>query len=247
MTDEHRAGPSIVLVSPSLPENVGAAARGMANFGLSDLRIVTPACDLHDGRARVVSTHGESVLASARVYPCLTDALADRRQVWATTAMQREFRKPLEGPRQAAARFTAESAIVFGPERTGLTYEDLTWAHALLTFPTHNDARALNLGVAVTLVAWEWSARAGFGVQPTGGAVGDAASDGRLDPAPMGEQSGLLTDLEAMLDEVGWAPEPGLHQRTVRSLRTLILRAGFTRAELTLLRGVFRGLRRGPR
>lgn len=242
MTHGEPAGPSIVLVSPTLPENVGAAARGMANFGLSDLRIVTPACDLHDGRARAVSTHGENVLVSARVYGSLTEALADRREVWATTAMHREFRKPTQGPREAAARFTPESAIVFGPERTGLTYEELTWAHALLTFPTTSDARALNLGVAVTLVAWEWSARTGTGVQA--GAQSEAR-DGRLEPAPMGEQARLLCELEAMLDDVGWAPEPGLHERTVRSLRTLMLRAGFSTSELTLLRGVFHGLRRG--
>ena len=227
-------GPSIVLVGTTLPENVGAAARAMANFGLGDLRLVAPRCDPHGERAIATATHGEGVLKHARVFETLGAALADRSTVWATTSLHREFRKPMEGPRQAAPQWDEGSAIVFGPERSGLTYEELTWAHALLTIPTTSEARALNLGVAVALVAWEWASRT-----TTPGPVASPVLK-----APMAEQQEVLTMLEARLEAAGWASEPGLRTRTVRSLRTAFLRAGLTRSELTLARSVITALGR---
>ncbi len=230
------SGPAIVLVEPSLPENVGAAARGMANFGMDDLRIVAPRCALDDGRALATATHGGSVLTHARLYETLVDAIADRKEVWATSAMHREFRKATHGPRQAAARLKEDSAVIFGPERTGLTSEHLTLAHALLTFPTSNDARALNLGTAVALVAWEWrAAQQGPDI---------AAMKPEEGQATMAEQVRFQTELEGLLERAGWASEPGLHGRTVRSLRALLLRARLRTPELTLLRSVFRALSR---
>lgn len=225
---------SIVLVGTTLPENVGSAARAMANFGLSDLRLVAPQCDPRSDRAVATATHGARVLEGARVYASLHDALADRTQVWATSALHREFRKPTETPRQAAPRWDAGSAVVFGPERSGLTYEELTWAHALLTIPTTEEARALNLAAAVAIVGWEWSARE----QPAG------VSPAGVEAAPMGQQVQALEELEARLERAGWASEPGLRTRTLRSLRTAFLRAGLTASELTLLRSVFAALGR---
>lgn len=225
---------SIVLVGTTLPENVGSAARAMANFGLSDLRLVAPQCDPRGDRALATATHGARVLEAARVYASLQDALADRTQVWATSALHREFRKPTETPRQASPRWDAGSAVVFGPERSGLTYEEMTWAHALLTIPTTEEARALNLAVAVAIVGWEWSARG----QPAG------ESPASVEAAPMGQQVQALAELEARLERAGWASEPGLRTRTLRSLRTAFLRAGLTASELTLLRSVVTALGR---
>ncbi len=226
---------SIVLVGTTLPENVGSAARAMANFGISDLRLVAPQCDARGDRAVATATHGARVLDGARVFDSLHDALADRTQVWATSAMHREFRKPTETPRQAAPRWDAGSAVVFGPERSGLTYAELTWAHALLTIPTTAEARALNLAAAVAIVGWEWSAR---------GEIPEE-SGGSVEAAPMGQQVHALVDLEARLDRAGWASEPGLRTRTLRSLRTAFLRARFTSSELTLVRSVFAALGKG--
>lgn len=223
------SGPTIVLVGTTLPENIGAAARAMANFGLNDLRLVQPACDPLHANALALATHGESVLRGARVYTSLAEALADRVEVWATTALPRTFRKPTMNPRAAALRWGEDSAVVFGPERSGLTYDELTWAHALLTFPTDAHARALNLGVSVALVAWEWRCRDGVPdtVEP------DA-------PAPMDAQLEALAGVEHALLERGWAQEPGLRVRTLRSLRTAFLRARLRPGELTLLRGVLK-------
>lgn len=222
---------SIVLVGTTLPENVGSAARAMANFGLSDLRLVTPRCDPRSERAVATATHGAGVIEGARVFDSLQEALADRTQVWATSALHREFRKPTETPRQAAPRWDAGSAVVFGPERSGLTYEEMTWAHALLTIPTTVEARALNLAAAVAIVSWEWSARVESVAQV-------------VEAAPMGQQVQALAELETRLERAGWASEPGLRTRTLRSLRTAFLRAGLTASELTLVRSVLTALGR---
>jgi len=111
----------------------------------------------------------------------------------------------------------------------------MTWAHALLTIPTTAEARALNLAAAVAIVGWEWSAR--------GESAAPGASPG-VEAAPMGQQAQALAELEARLERAGWASEPGLRTRTLRSLRTAFLRAGLTASELTLLRSVVTALRR---
>lgn len=215
-----------MLVGTTLPENLGASARAMANFGLCDLRLVRPACDPAHPGAVALATQGRKVLAGARRFGSLAEALHDRRRVWATTALERKFLKPTVSARAAATQFGDDDAIVFGPEQSGLDYADLTLSHALLTIPTRGEARALNLGVAVALVAYEW-ATAQHAPPPH-------------EPAPMGAQVQALERLERHLLARDWASEPGLRDRTLRSLRTIVLRSELSASELELLSGALK-------
>lgn len=232
---------AIVLVEPSLPENVGAAARVMANFGLRDLRLVAPEHPPDHPRAVAAATHGEGVLAAARVYDTLPAALADRRHVWATTARPKELPLPAYGPRAlgealvAAEAEGAAPAVLFGPERTGLRYEHLVHAAALVHVPTDPVCPALNLAQAVALVSWERWAAAGAGTPPLNG--------GAPPPAPAAAFDAWFTALTAAIDGVGWLSEPALRVRALRSLRVAFTRAGLTEAELHTLHGLVRALR----
>ncbi len=236
---------AIVLVEPSLPENVGAAARALANFGLTDLRLVAPAggeawATADHPRAVAAAAHGTPVLAAARTYATLAEALADRNRVWATTARTPEVPLPSIGPRAlGVALRTAEAdgaapAVVFGPERTGLRYEHLARVDALVTVPTAAACPSLNLGVAVGIVAWE---RAAADEQAGGSAAGPI-------PAPRAAFDAWFDTLAAAIDRAGYFSDPTLRVRALRNLRGAFARAGFTEGELHTLRGVVRALGR---
>lgn len=234
------ARPAFVLVETQLPENLGAAARVLANFGLDDLRLVAPAADPADPKAHAVAASGLRVLEGARIFATLADALADRQRAWATTALGRELAKPVLHPRALAASLHGAVAggeavaVVFGPERTGLRYEHLELADGLVHFPTDPACRALNLAQAVGLVAWEWTAWDAPAAPPPGPT-----------PAPRADQDALFAHLDAAL--TGAFTEPALRVRTLRNLRTALLRAGLTSQEVRTLRGVLTALtRRAP-
>jgi tRNA/rRNA methyltransferase len=233
---------AIVLVEPSLPENVGAVARAMGNFGLYDLRVVAPAFPVDHARAVAAATHGEQVLRAARTYGTLAEALAGRRRVWATTARLRETVLPVIGPRalgaalRAAEAAEAAPALVFGPERTGLRFEHLERADALVHIPTDPACPALNLAQSVLLCAWERWAADDTPEQATGPL-----------PAPKESFDAWFSTLEEGLDRVGYLSEPALRVRALRTLRSALSRAGFSEQELGALHGVIRALGRPPR
>ena len=145
-------GPAIILVRPQLAVNIGMCARAMANFGLSDLRIVNPregfAGDTGQ-RARsirkgVFSSAAGAVhlIEQAQLYDTLEEAIADLNFVWATTARERGQGKRVEMPVAAMAQSAAGIAagakhgILFGPERTGLENDEVALADAIVTFPS---------------------------------------------------------------------------------------------------------------
>src|SRR5471032_3205052 len=101
--------PVVILNAPQLAQNIGAVARVMANFGLSDLRLVTPRDGWPQERAWASASGADWPLDQARVFTTLGDAIADLTVVLATTARPREARLPVITPRQAAARLRAES------------------------------------------------------------------------------------------------------------------------------------------
>lgn len=242
---------AIVLVEPAFPENVGAAARVMASFGLSDLRLVAPETPTDHPRAVAAATHGAGVLAQARVYATVAEAVADRRRVWATSARPKELVLPTSGPRalgaalRAAEAADAAPAVLFGPERTGLRYEHLRHAHALVHVPTDPTCPALNLAQTVALVAWErWAVVEG--AEGAEGAERATAAPSAVapPPAPLAAFDAWFGALTAAIDAAGWLSDATLRPRALRNLRAAFLRAGFTDPELHALHGLVRALSR---
>lgn len=145
----------IVLVRPRDPNNIGAAARAMANFGLSDLRVVAPHPPVW--REAKSAVGAEALLRGAREAATIAEAVAGCRHVWATSALK--GRRPglavLELPSLRRPRGCA--AILFGPEKTGLTGEDLAHASRLIRIPTGARQPSMNLASAVAVVCYEWA------------------------------------------------------------------------------------------
>ena len=149
----------IILVGTTHPGNIGAAARAMKNMGLSDLILVNPRYFPHaDATAR--ASGAEDVLDAARVVGSLDEALSDCVYVAGASARSRTIGWPSMAPRACASKLLQESqngtaAAVFGPEKSGLTNEDIDRCHTLLTIPTEPGFSSLNLAMAVQIISYE--------------------------------------------------------------------------------------------
>jgi tRNA/rRNA methyltransferase len=228
--------PAMVLVRPQLGENIGKAARAMLNFGLTDMRLVAPRDGWPNPAAGPAASGADQVLAAARVFDTVAEAVADCAHVYATTVRKRGVTKPVETPEVAARAMraaTGRSAILFGPERSGLETDDVALARTILTVPINPEFGSLNLAQAVILVAYEWSRGAGLASPPLV----------ELDPpAPQAELDGMIAQLDTMLERSGYYFPPDRVPATRRTLRGLLTKPGWNAQELRTLRGVLSAL-----
>ena len=236
--------PSIILSHPQLGENIGAAARAMANFGLSDLRLVKPRHGWPDAKASAMAAGAASVVEDARIFPTLREALADLTLVYATTARERGITKEVLTPTEAAYRLRLASekeektAILFGNERAGLDNDEISLCDCVITIPTAHFA-SINLGQAVLLTAYEWFR------------AGDTTPPGRLEHGPIhrkptrDELFDLFDHLERELKDSGFLFPPEKRDAMVRAIRATIHRARLTYQEVQTLRGMIVALTKG--
>ncbi len=232
--------PVIVLVRPQLGENIGKAARAMLNFGLTEIRLVAPRDGWPNPSAGPAAAGANVVLQHAKVFETLAEAVADCAHVYATTVRKRGVTKPVVTPEQAALaihRGPGRSAIVFGPERSGLESEDVALARAIITVPINPEFASLNLAQAVILCAYEWSKHVGL-AQPT--------AEELLPPAPQEELEGMIAQLNAMLEPRGYYFPNARADATRLTLRGLLTKPGWNHLELRTFRGVLSALRRQP-
>lgn len=230
--------PAIVLVRPQLGENIGKAARAMLNFGLTDMRLVAPRDGWPNPAALPAASGADSVIEGAQIFDTLSDAVADCTQVFATTVRKRGVPKPVLSPAEAAQTIHgsgAQTAILFGPERSGLDAEDVALARAIVTVPVNPEFSSLNLAQAVILLAYEWSRGADLAV-PT--------ETDMLPPAPQAELDGLVTHLESALESTGYYYPPDRTPTTKRTLRSILTKPGWTTPEIQAMRGVVSALQK---
>ncbi|MFL6725934.1 MAG: RNA methyltransferase [Sphingomicrobium sp.] len=230
------AKPVIVLVRPQLGQNIGKAARAMLNFGLTEMRLVAPRDGWPNPEAGPAASGADSVLEQARVFPAVHAAIADCSLVFASTVRRRDLVMPVVDPEEMADRIAASrdrSAILLGPERSGLETEEVALANAIITVPINPEFASLNLAQAVILLAYEWSKRAVL-VQPT---VKEAEP-----PAPHAELDGLIDQLNGELDAKGYFHPPSRTEATRNTLRTIFTKTGWSSREVKAVRGIIRAL-----
>lgn len=236
------AAPAVVLVRPQLGANIGACARAMLNFGLTDLRLVKPRDGWPNPDAGPSASGADIVLANAQVFDTVAGAVADLTFVYATTLRDRALTRPVVTPSEAATQIRTRgtpSGLMFGPERSGLETDDLVLAHSVLTVPVNPDFGSLNLAQAVLLTAYEWF-RAG---DATPG-VAIANYEG---PAEHAELERLIVAVDADLAAAGYYHVAVRAAIARRTLRNLLTRPAFSDNEVRTLRGVFRTLAHGRR
>ena len=235
--------PVIILSQPQLAENIGAVARVMGNFGLTDLRLVAPRDGWPQERAWASASGADWPLDKARVFERVEDAVADLRLTLATTARPRETHLPVATPREAAGALREAVAdglavgLLFGGERAGLETADIALCQGIVTVPIDPRFRSLNLAQAVAVCAYEWRVAAD--------AAPPANFTAREPPADQATMQGLYEHLETELDAAGFFHPPEKRPSMVRNLRVALGRARFTDQEARTFRGVVTALSRG--
>lgn len=235
-------GPAIILVEPQLGENIGMVARAMANFGLSELRLVNPRDGWPNERARAAASRVDHVIDAVKIFETLPEAIADLNFVFATTARERDGFKPVRGPVEAGrtlrARFRAgeKTGILFGRERIGLENEEVGLADEIVTFPVNPAFASLNIAQAVLLMSYEWM-KSGMEAETDTAFAGPA-----MPPAPKEHLLGLFRHLEEALDVRGYFRPKAKKPKMVDNLRAVLTRPGFAEAEIKVLRGVVASL-----
>ena len=227
----------IILLGTTHPGNIGAAARAMKNMGLRDLVLVNPRYFPHpDATAR--ASGADDLLAAARVVGSLAEALDDCVYVAGASARTRSIDWPSMELRDCVSRLLGASrqgtvATVFGPEKSGLTNEDLDRCNTLLTIPADPDFSSLNLAMAVQILCYEWRVATLENRDP-------APSSGV--PLASGEQlQYFYGHLEQVLLLSGFL-DPGNPRLLMRRLRRLFMRAAPDRNEINILRGILASL-----
>src|SRR5499427_500956 len=242
------AGPIIVLVEPQLGENIGAAARAMANFALKRLRLVKPRDGWPNIHARRAASGADRVLEEAELYDTLEAAIADCTLVLATTARAHDQAKPVIGPDAAASLLAprvaaGESvAVMFGRERYGLENDEVALADRIVTFPVNPAFASLNLAQAVAVIAYEWFKLACGGTLPF-------AMPQKSSSAGKEQIQAFFAHLERQLDAIEYFRPLEKRATMLVNLRNIFARMQPTQQDIQTLHGIVVALtegRKGP-
>ena len=241
-------GPIIVLVEPQLGENIGAAARVMANFGLGRLRLVKPRDGWPNIHARRSASGADRILDDTTLFDTLAAAISDCTLVLATTARAHDQAKPVIGA-DAAAAFLAPHvaagetvAVLFGRERHGLENAEVALADRIVTFPVNPAFASLNLAQAVAVIGYEWFKLASGGALPF-------AMPQKSEPAGKEQVQAFFAHLERELDLIEYFRPLDKRATMLVNLRNIFARMQPTRQDIQTLHGIVVALtegRKGP-
>lgn len=227
--------PIFLLQQPQLPENVGAVARAMGNFGLEQLRIIAPVCDILDPKAVATAAGAEQILEQATIFPTFETAMADLNWIYGTCATQRHLIKEYIPIHQASERIhqhllNSKVGVIFGPERTGLTNPQLARCHGVIQIPVNPEFSSLNLAQAVVLIAYELSHHVL--------SAKTSYNYGETCPASQQQLQAFLSFLEAKLDVVNYWRVAGKKPLMKQNLENIFTRMQPTEQDLRSLWGM---------
>src|SRR3954463_8800273 len=229
-----RPGPCLILVEPQLADNIGAAARALANFGLSRLRLVNPREGWPAERAWVMASGGHRILDDVTVFDSVEAAIGDLNYVFATTARAHDQAKPVLDA-AAAAQSAAEKVaagesvgLMFGRERNGLENDEVALADSIITLPVNPAFASLNLSQAVVIVAYEWFKLSSGGTLPFG-------TPNKSPAAPRQQLIAFFRNLEHELEKVEFFRPPDKRETMQINLRNIFSRLQLTQQDIQTL------------
>lgn len=229
----------IVLVNPTHPGNIGAAARAMKTMGVTALRLVEPR-DFPSEQATARASGAADLLEGAQIFSSLDAAIADCHLVVGTSARSRHIDWPLWSANECAKKMIEAAAagrvaVVFGRERMGLTNEELDRCHAMVSIPANPEYASLNLGSAVQILSYELRRAAGATLPGQGSTPPQ--------PATRVQMEGFYNHLQTTLEQVGFL-DPGEPKLLMRRLQRLFNRAQPDEKEVNILRGILTSVQR---
>jgi tRNA/rRNA methyltransferase len=244
--------PVLILVRPQLVDNIGMAARAMANFGLEHLRLVAPRDGWPNEKARIAASGANFIIDGAEAFPAFEPSFADLNWVAATTARQRDLAKPVLTPEQAVAEMRRRlgdgqrCGILFGPERNGLETGEIANADAAVMVPVNPNFASLNLAQAVLILSYEWMKQTGGGtlgrVTTYEAPLQPGLQTRGSPPASRGDLTGFFEHIERELNASGFFTAPEKRPSVIQNLRSMFVRMGATEQEIRTLRGIVKAL-----
>lgn len=241
MVEQKMSSPTIILVNPQMGENIGATARAIANFGLSELHLVAPRDGWPSKIAEANAVGALDVINPVQVFETTAKAITDYHTVYATTARPRDMRKAVMTPEAAITDMRArhasgqKTAILMGGERAGLTNEDIALAQNIISVPVNPDFSSLNLAQCVLLLCYEWR-RQDDETPPHTLPEGDSAL------ATQGTVIELMSRLENELDVHKFFREENMRPTMMRNIRNIFTRNHLSEQEVKTLHGIISAL-----
>jgi tRNA/rRNA methyltransferase len=147
----------ILLIAPQMGENIGAVARVMKNFGLSELRIVNPRDGWPNEKADAMSVGAIDIIQNAKIYDALEDAISDLEYIYAATGQERALNKSVISSDSLPSQIKGLSkcGIMFGRENNGLRNEEIAYANSIVSIKSNKEFSSLNIAHAVAVIAYE--------------------------------------------------------------------------------------------
>jgi|CXWL01.1.fsa_nt_gi tRNA/rRNA methyltransferase len=238
--------PIVILIHPQMGENIGAVARAMSNFGLEELRIVAPRDGWPNPKATEMAAGAESIITNAKIYDNFASAMSDINSAYATTARPRDMNKRVVSPEIAmneiysslmpnASCLMPKIALVFGPERAGLENEEIILCDNIITIPTSEKNRSLNIAQSSVIIGYEW-------LKASSELKVLSSKKFSHSPAPMADMLGLFDQLEEYLDKSEYFRTINKKPIMWQNLKSMLLRGKWSEQEIRTFRGMLRSL-----
>ena len=234
--------PTIILVRPQLSENIGMAARAMDNFGLSKLSIVNPRDGWPSKKAESSAKHADKIINRAKVYKSLEDAVSNYDLVIATSNRKRFLTKKTYDSFNMLLKKIREyrnTAILFGPENSGLSNQDIRLANFLFTIPTYNTNKSLNLSHAVSVISYELFQSNNTSLKNI--------STSNIDKVSKLEFSNFINVLLKDLDSRGFFKPIEKKASMIDNIYSIYNKTDLSKKELRMLWGVHKKLKNQPK
>lgn len=225
--------PVIILVEPQMGENIGAAARAMANFEIPELRIVNPRDGWPNPKAEEMSAGGIDIIKKAKTFGDIKEAIDDITYLIATSARTRDLEKSNLSPRECIDEASQQEnvGIMFGRENNGLTNEELVMADTLVSIPTSKEYPSINIAQSVNIICYEWFIKTHIKLATK-----------QIERAAKGEVINFFEHLEEELDKTNFFQVPEKRQKMILNIRNMINRTNLTKQETQTLHGIVKSL-----
>lgn len=236
-------GPAILLVETQLAQNIGAVARAMLNFDLHDLRLINPQADPRGREAQALAAGADEILNKVKIFKSTQEAMADLHHLYATTARPRDMISLHMTPQHASHLMEQHTqqeqhfGVLFGPERSGLTNEDVALCSGTISVPLNPAFSSLNLAQAVLLVSYEF-----YQIHLKTFETTISLQQNETQMATKEELTGMFQQLETELDKAGYFRTAHKRPKMVQSIHTMFSRVPFTAQEIRTFRGIISDL-----
>ncbi len=233
--------PVFVMVRTQLASNIGASARAMMNFGIQELRLVSPREDWLSSEARSMAAGADKILEEAKVFNDLSSAVSDLQYVYATSARRRDMVYEISNAEEGAIKLTQQilagvkCGVLFGPERTGLLNDELMFADSVIEVPLNPEHSSLNVSQAVLLIGYEYFKHNNQ----------NRSKEINILNSRVAEKKDLIiffNHLESELDKAGYFSIPEKRPKMLRNLKNIFIRSHLSQQEINTLHGVINDL-----